>query len=1287
MDANDADLASTVELALAFVEELRSERDLGLHASFAVQELLMRLAERGKLPADPNELEGYLRPLLSRSRAEQLAFGKRYREFLERQRAVSLLPAAAPLRANVEVAPVRWNLLRKWDVVMSRAAFVLLALFAVNALSHANAWLSWGRALTAGGSAAVVAGSSGKKNEDGGASGSPIAANGGAQTGGTSDAKPVHDEGTAQQLVGGAVNTRTTVVSNTPNETSLFEPALWLFALAALVVLAARRWLRQSANQFLSGDRADDAAPRSAVAILYGLKPPPLFSSTEVRRPGGAMRARVKAELYELDLDASLAKSAEHAGFFEEVLRQRSRLPDYVFLLHQRSALDLQSKSHEDLLRALERSGVSVVRFYFERSADIVRPRVGRALPLADVRANYFSHRFGIFAEPEALLDPLSGDPAEWVVRLASDTQLVLLSPDPIDERARSIRLLRRLGIRLFPANSEGLGQAFGMGLAGELRDDRSSPPPLLTSDDYRDWLLPNAPESARIGEGLRQLQAYLGEAGYQWLSACAVYPQIRYGLALELAGELKILPRPDAAELSRRFFALPWMREARMPAWLRKRLIAETPRAHGEAARRALERILVAGEKRGTSTERLEVFLREPQLIHSLYRGMTRAWRHADTPSPTDDAVYLDAMSDGLAAPLARLRGAVVRAFSQRAESLPPRDIPQSTSGAFLIGYVTQALTTVWFPSSRVQSLAALVALVLGFLTGPLGPVRWLTVISRSLTVLAAAIGVSLCHMDFGFGAELDLGDITCVIGAWTLLSLPLLATGRTIRRVGVAFLAVAVAAYNANSGKLWSLSLPWGELDPKLGQLSFLRVVRLTAPALGSCTVFAFVAALGVEALPLGLRRPFERTSAFFDRWALDRALFDRAGIPLSMPGRLRTAVSALALGLVAAELIRQSWASSNIVPKVATLAMGGVLLAFPFLATIRYRDAEGLRAEERAGFEYLLAMGLVVYTQQQWPIWIRVALTALAAGLWIGCRVLRLQGSAWSRRVIDSIAPDRLISAEPVFASVVWLGVLALAIASFRNGLLPKPANEPTGASAETTTGGRAGGPGPDIAQGGTTSGSATGGSPSSGATGLAGASVGALVVHVELATPAFVRPVRPGKFEVNASSGKSFVGAPDTSMPLEPGDYTFAFRSSELLKNSFSAHIVAGETTNVVAKLRTVDGVVKVVGLPAGTFPLIAGQRMNPDAKAVGFRLAPKAVTIGAEGYQTISVTPKSGQAITVRLSPVPPADLGGEDKPTEERAKRPKDAAKPAGAKPAGAKPAPDAPAAEAPAAD
>ncbi|MER8583164.1 hypothetical protein NKG95_31495 [Mesorhizobium sp. M1423] len=113
---------------------------------------------------------------------------------------------------------------------------------------------------------------------------------------------------------------------------------------------------------------------------------------------------------------------------------------------------------------------------------------------------------------------------------------------------------------------------------------------PSLTSDAE--------PPAEQRDAVIAALRAWLGPRGFQWLAACAFYPQLRFAITLYLGLKITIQRGPIAQPLYdetllAQLTLLPWFRTGHMPPWLRRSLAAVLPEAASNRARAAVSTML----------------------------------------------------------------------------------------------------------------------------------------------------------------------------------------------------------------------------------------------------------------------------------------------------------------------------------------------------------------------------------------------------------------------------------------------------------------------------------------------------------------------------------------------------------------------------------------------------------------------------------------------------------------------------------------------------------------------
>ncbi len=184
---------------------------------------------------------------------------------------------------------------------------------------------------------------------------------------------------------------------------------------------------------------------------------------------------------------------------------------------------------------------------------------------------------------------------------------------------------------------------ATGRALSGDVRQGLSS----LIGANGRRWLDRNEPPTDIAEKLVRQLSDYLGPRGFAWLCACAVYPEITWGLTLRVAGDaIDYSALPSLARL-------PWFRHAFMPDWLRRLLVARLPPDAGERLRVDLAGLLddLARTSGGSAGIGAGSALRIARWMGSIRTlDMLRA---APAGSPLRDHVFLGFMARATVDPL----------------------------------------------------------------------------------------------------------------------------------------------------------------------------------------------------------------------------------------------------------------------------------------------------------------------------------------------------------------------------------------------------------------------------------------------------------------------------------------------------------------------------------------------------------------------------------------------------------------------------------------------------------
>lgn len=317
----------------------------------------------------------------------------------------------------------------------------------------------------------------------------------------------------------------------------------------------------------------------------------PYIDSAELHYAARLMREREQGESVRLAVDETVTATIEAMGLPTLRFRSDTRPPDYLVLIERAAFRDHGARLFNDLGRALEREGVHVTRFYYDGDPRICHPESGGdQMLLVDLRRRYPTYRLLVFGNGAALIDPISGRLRPWTSEFLSWNERALLTPEaPRGWGQREVTLAGHFIV--LPATVQGL-----LALVEHFRT------PLRPSlRAWRDRSTEPLPPSAAAAE-IRELRRYLGDQGFRWLAACAVYPELHWDLTLHL-GQLPIMPPDLITEQNLlRLLRLSWFRAGALPDDLRSALMAELDPETERAVRTAIVGLLESDPAPGDS-------------------------------------------------------------------------------------------------------------------------------------------------------------------------------------------------------------------------------------------------------------------------------------------------------------------------------------------------------------------------------------------------------------------------------------------------------------------------------------------------------------------------------------------------------------------------------------------------------------------------------------------------------------------------------------------------------------
>jgi WD40 repeat protein len=332
--------------------------------------------------------------------------------------------------------------------------------------------------------------------------------------------------------------------------------------------------------------------------LEYDLFSPILFSHI-----AKGLKRRIQKPSQKINMEKTIDSTLRNGGFLIPVYEILQVPLEYLILIDRSSFRDHQAQFIEEMIDRLKQDGVFITKYFFEGNPKVCFGESIGSPPkkLKEIMNQYQHHLLIIASDAHEFFSALNGELEPWVDQLGSWQERAILTPNPIGNWVRKEMVLAQIFLVL-PATLQGLRT-----LSQILNPDVTKPsvliethqvplPEQFTTQPLR-WIDREPPDTDLIKEILRLTEYYLGEAGYYWLSACAIFPEIHWIITLCLGDQLKMEDNSSlAAGCSlENLVRLPWFRYGYMPDWLRILLIENLSDQQKSDIRSVLGNILVA--------------------------------------------------------------------------------------------------------------------------------------------------------------------------------------------------------------------------------------------------------------------------------------------------------------------------------------------------------------------------------------------------------------------------------------------------------------------------------------------------------------------------------------------------------------------------------------------------------------------------------------------------------------------------------------------------------------------
>lgn len=313
--------------------------------------------------------------------------------------------------------------------------------------------------------------------------------------------------------------------------------------------------------------------------------------ATQLGRPLRGRKAIV-------DVKCTANATARRAGVLELRFKRMDERPGYLMLCERIHADDQVAGWYDHWVNEFRRNGLPIDYYFFASNPRICwHPNSNQIVSLAHLAALQPNDRLLIFSGGQGFCDLLAEKPYPWVIDGDISTWQERFILTPLDPCAwgRREQILSDNGFLVIPANNVGLNALVGWISTGEavihFSGAKQAPYPISLIGNEEDVCSPEPPSLDLINSLITDLRNYLGMNGFHWLAACAVFPIIRWELALELGRAL--LGDRDTSTHVLRLVHLPWFRRGAIPDWFRLRLLLEIGPIRESQARRSAVKLL----------------------------------------------------------------------------------------------------------------------------------------------------------------------------------------------------------------------------------------------------------------------------------------------------------------------------------------------------------------------------------------------------------------------------------------------------------------------------------------------------------------------------------------------------------------------------------------------------------------------------------------------------------------------------------------------------------------------
>lgn len=377
----------------------------------------------------------------------------------------------------------------------------------------------------------------------------------------------------------------------------------WAVVMGIFIAFLVYQLYRRNKKQALLQRERHQAPPDYWNPLQVADTPKKLYQTPTFYQTAKEMRIRVKSDAEVLNVDKTIAATLESGGYPSFEYDSTSRPVEYLVLIEEQTPKDHQARFFDRLTQELAQQDVYIERYFYQNDPrHCWKIEYQIETNLHELAMQFPNHQLLVMGDGAAFLDAVSEDVLMWTQQFSTWKSRFLVTPKPTNDWGFSEIQLSNI-FHVLPANIAAL----------EKMDDT-----LLHPEQYplKYWLSNESNNFTSFNEPLevKDLQQYFDSKTYQFLCACAVYPELHWDFTLHLAKQMSAVEVSSTSDVKRsgeadfvsndsdslllpsnllQLARLPWFREGFIPDTDRQVLLADLEPEYEALTRQAIVRLL----------------------------------------------------------------------------------------------------------------------------------------------------------------------------------------------------------------------------------------------------------------------------------------------------------------------------------------------------------------------------------------------------------------------------------------------------------------------------------------------------------------------------------------------------------------------------------------------------------------------------------------------------------------------------------------------------------------------